>query len=71
MAEEIEALKGERLFPVVVALRQWGERYLFARSEQHSTLIDKSTGQPVPLMALQAGDGNVLTPDAAMVKKLQ
>lgn len=69
--EYVLTAKGESLFPVVVALRQWGERYLFAHSEQHSTLIEKSTGQPVPLMAPQAGDGNVLTPDAAMVKKLQ
>ncbi|VDR28024.1 Uncharacterized HTH-type transcriptional regulator yybR [Raoultella terrigena] len=37
--------KGERLFPLVVALRQWGERYLFASGEPHSVLIDKRTRQ--------------------------
>lgn len=69
--EYVLTAKGESLFPVVVALRQWGERNLFSHSEQHSLLIDKSTGQPVPYMAPQTGDGDVLAPDDAIVRKLQ
>lgn len=68
--EYVLTAKGKSLFPVVVALRQWGERYLFTHSEQHSILIDKSTGQPVPFMAPQANDGNVLAPDNTLVRKL-
>ncbi|MBT2773420.1 helix-turn-helix transcriptional regulator [Halomonas sp. ISL-60] len=69
--EYVLTAKGESLFPVVVALRQWGERYLFSHSEPHSLLIDKSTGQPVPYMVPQAGDGDVLAPDDAIVRKIK
>ncbi|WP_312589597.1 winged helix-turn-helix transcriptional regulator [Comamonas terrigena] len=62
--------QGENLFPVVVALRQWGEQHLFAPSERHSVLIDKRTGQPVPPMAPHAPDGTVLQPAATEVRKV-
>lgn len=62
--------QGESLFPVVVALRQWGEQHLFAPGERHSVLIDKRTGQPVPPMALQAKDGSRLLPAATEVQKV-
>lgn len=45
--------KGERLFPVIVALRQWGEQNLFAQGERHSLLVDRRTGRPVPLWRQQ------------------
>lgn len=61
--------KGESLFPIVVALRQWGERHLFARGERHSQLVEKRTGKPVPAMLPQASDGGALAPDAAEVRK--
>lgn len=35
-----------RLFPVTVALRQWGEQNFFAPGEQHSELVDSRKGQP-------------------------
>jgi DNA-binding HxlR family transcriptional regulator len=61
--------KGESLFPVVVALRQWGERHLFERGERHSRLIDKRTGKPIPLMVPQASDGTELPPKRTEVRK--
>ncbi|MDN2617666.1 helix-turn-helix transcriptional regulator [Enterobacter kobei] len=62
--------QGESLFPVVVALRQWGERHLFARDERHSVLIDKRTGKPIPFMAPKAKDGAWLLPAATEVRKV-
>lgn len=62
--------KGLGLFPVVVALRQWGEDQLFAPGEAHSSLVEKASGQPVARMQPQTADGQVLAPDAAMVRKL-
>ena len=49
--------QGDSLFPVVVALRQWGERYLFSPGEPRSRLILKSSGKPIPSMAPTAEDG--------------
>lgn len=68
--EYVLTARGETLFPLVVALRQWGERHLFAKGEKHSTLLDRSTGKPVPYMAPQAADRTVITSARAWVKKV-
>ena len=62
--------RGRSLFPVIVALRQWGEGYLFGAGERHSELIEKSTGRPVPFMAPAGADGAPLSPDDTLVRKL-
>ncbi|ELY2039945.1 helix-turn-helix transcriptional regulator [Enterobacter cloacae complex sp. RIVM_C039474] len=62
--------KGESLFPIVVALRQWGEQHLFERGECHSLLIDRRTGKPVPLMAPAAQDGTALKAQDTDVQKV-
>ncbi|WP_316992520.1 winged helix-turn-helix transcriptional regulator [Enterobacter ludwigii] len=63
--------KGESLFPIVVALRQWGEQHLFERGERHSLLIDRRTGKPVPLMAPAAQDGTALKAQDTDVQKVK
>ena len=68
--EYVLTAKGERLFPVVVALRQWGEQHLFERGERHSLLIDRRTGKPVPLMAPAAQDGTALKAQDTEVQKV-
>lgn len=67
--EYVLTAKGERLFPVVVAMRQWGEQQLFARGERHSILADVRTGRSIPYMQPQAADASVLLPKHAVVKK--
>ena len=52
--------QGEQLFPLIVALRQWGEQYLFAADEPHSVLLDKTSGQPIAPMQPTTADGQVL-----------
>lgn len=52
--------KGETLFPVVVALRQWGEDNLFARGERHSRLVENATGQTVGRLAVISKRGDAL-----------
>lgn len=68
--EYVLTAKGESLFPVVVALRQWGEQHLFKPGERHSVLIDKYTGRSIPLMNPTAEDGTVLAPTATEVQKV-
>lgn len=68
--EYVLTAQGQELFAVVVALRQWGERHLFAPGERHSTLIERGTGKPVPLMAPRAGDGTALAPASTEVRKV-
>jgi len=52
--------KGRDLFPVIVALRQWGEGYLFSRGEKRLQVLDKRTGKP-PRLAVQNAKGEILT----------
>ncbi|HEY8608273.1 MAG TPA: helix-turn-helix domain-containing protein [Noviherbaspirillum sp.] len=62
--------QGQALFPIVVALRQWGEQHLFAEGERHAELIEKRTGRPLHFMAPRAADGRVVSPDETEVRKL-
>jgi DNA-binding HxlR family transcriptional regulator len=61
--------KGRALFPVVVALRQWGEAHLYARGEAHSVMLDHA-GQPVGQLVLPSKAGRALTWSDTSVKKV-
>jgi hypothetical protein len=50
------------LFPVIVALRQWGEGYLFSRGEKRLQVLDKRTG-PRPRLEVQNAKGESVTTD--------
>ncbi|MFE3097284.1 winged helix-turn-helix transcriptional regulator [Streptomyces sp. NPDC059248] len=62
--------KGEALFPVVVALRQWGERHFFAEDEPHSELVDRRRGERLRTLEILSADGRPLTPDDTVVHKV-
>lgn len=68
--EYVLTRRGQRLFPVVVALRQWGEGELFAPGEAHSDLVEKKTGKRLARMAPVGEDGNLLAPGDTEVRKL-
>ncbi|MGW3013770.1 winged helix-turn-helix transcriptional regulator [Streptomyces sp. NPDC001219] len=61
--------KGKALFPVIVALRQWGEQNFFAPGEEHSQLIDRRQGQRLPTLDVRSADGRRLNPDDTTVHK--
>ena len=52
--------KGRDLFPVIVALRQWGDGYLFSRGEKRLQVLDKRTGKPFRV-EVQNAKGEILT----------
>ncbi|NED94621.1 helix-turn-helix transcriptional regulator [Phytoactinopolyspora alkaliphila] len=58
---------GKDLFPVIVTLRQWGERHAFKPGEEHSVLVDDS-GSPVPGFMPMAVDGTPLTSETTRVE---
>jgi DNA-binding HxlR family transcriptional regulator len=60
--------KGLALFPLLVALRQWGEQYFFQPGEPHVRLVDVKTGRPVRKLELRAHDGRLLGPGDTRVK---
>ncbi|WP_315831974.1 helix-turn-helix domain-containing protein [Bradyrhizobium prioriisuperbiae] len=52
--------KGKDLFPVLVALRQWADDYLFKPGEEYTRLVDRKTGKRIRKIELRAQDGRVL-----------
>ena len=51
--------KGRDLLPVLLSLRQWGERWIF-EGPSNPVLVDRVTRQPIAEMAARAQDGRVL-----------
>jgi hypothetical protein len=52
--------KGRDLLPVLLSLRQWGERWVSGKPS-NPVLVDCYTRQPIAPMAVRAADGRVLT----------
>ncbi len=53
--------KGRDLFPVVIALRQWGDKWNPAPDQPALDLRDRATGRPIRQVAVQNADGDSLT----------
>jgi DNA-binding HxlR family transcriptional regulator len=54
--------KGRGLFPVLVALRQWGEEFYVEPNEGLARLLDREQLRPLPKLEIRAQDGRVLGP---------
>jgi DNA-binding HxlR family transcriptional regulator len=52
--------KGADLLPTMVALRQWGEKYMFGEGDDHSELIDAKNQKPLAKLVVRSGDGREL-----------
>jgi DNA-binding HxlR family transcriptional regulator len=52
--------KGRDLFPVLVALRQWGEAHQFPDGACRVELLDREKAEPVRPLELRAADGRLL-----------
>ncbi|MDT8907241.1 transcriptional regulator, HxlR family [Pseudomonas sp. NFACC49-2] len=58
--EYVLTQKGREVFPIVVSLRQWGERHLFKAGETYSVLLDNERDEPVALLEVRSLDGRKL-----------
>ncbi len=61
--EYVLTAKGRALFPVVVALRQWGNEYFFESDEPRVVLVDRGKGRPVRKLQILSDDGRPLDPE--------
>ena len=52
--------KGKALLPVMIALRQWGERWV-SGVPSNPVLVERATRLPVEQIAVRAADGRPLT----------
>lgn len=65
--EYVLSAKGRGLFPLLVALRQWGEDFFFDANERHVMLVDTRNGLPVRRVVVESHDGRVLSPNETSV----
>lgn len=61
--------RGRGLFPVIVALRQWGEDHCFGPGEPRSALVD-DTDQPVAQLRVRSTTGRALEAADTVVRKV-
>ncbi|KPF96457.1 HxlR family transcriptional regulator [Rhodopseudomonas sp. AAP120] len=54
--------KGQGIFPILVALRQWSEQFDPRPEEIATVLVDRNNGRPVRTLELHAEDGRLLSP---------
>jgi DNA-binding HxlR family transcriptional regulator len=62
--------KGCGLFPVLVALSQWGRENLAGREPNPMTLVDRDHLQPVAKLEVRASDGRLLRPGQTMMTRI-
>jgi DNA-binding HxlR family transcriptional regulator len=56
----VPTAKARALFPVLVALRQWGEEFVIKPGENFGALVDQKDGLPLRKLTILAQDGRVL-----------
>lgn len=52
--------RGRDLLPVLMALREWSDRWVFGRGNEPLVVRDRRTGKRVPRLALRDADGRKL-----------
>jgi DNA-binding HxlR family transcriptional regulator len=62
--------KGKALRVPLVALRQWGEMFLFEPEEERLQLVDTRDSRPVAPLEMRAYDGRTLTADEVEVRSV-
>jgi DNA-binding HxlR family transcriptional regulator len=55
--EYVLTAKGKSLWPVLNAIRQWGQQYLFQAGEERTELLDKKHHKTLKGMEVQSADG--------------
>ncbi|WP_327198198.1 helix-turn-helix domain-containing protein [Paraburkholderia sp.] len=53
--------KGADLYPVLVALMQWGDRWLAVNGRAPVKLVEDASGEPVEVMGVKGPDGRTLS----------
>ena len=52
--------RGRDLWVVLLAIQQWGNRWLFDPQDRPSFIVDRSSGQPLEPLAPMAADGQAI-----------
>lgn len=54
--------KGRDLFPTLIALTQWGDRWVFGEGAEPFLFVERASGDAIRQIQVTAQDGNALRP---------
>ena len=60
--EYILTPKGKEMMPLLVALTQWGDKWVFGENNEPVIFLDREQGQPIARVQVYSAKGEVLRP---------
>ena len=60
--EYLLTTKGKELLPLLIALTQWGDKWIYGEGNEPIIFRDRETGQPISPIRVHALDGRELRP---------
>ena len=60
--------KGKDMMPLLVALTQWGDKWVFGENNEPLIFLDREHGRPIARIQVCSEQGEVLRPRDIMVK---
>lgn len=60
--------KGKEMMPILIALTQWGDKWVFGSGNEPVIFLDREEGQPISRVQVYSAKGEVLRPRDIMVK---
>ncbi len=60
--EYILTTKGKELLPLLIALTQWGDKWIYGEGREPIIFLDKQQGKPISTIRVHADDGRELRP---------
>lgn len=65
--EYILTAKGKDMMPLLVALTQWGDKWVFGEDSKPVIFLDRERGQPIPQVQVYSARGEALKPRDVMI----
>lgn len=65
--EYILTAKGKELMPVLIALTQWGDKWIFGENAEPVIFLDREYSEPISKITVQSARGRYLRPREIMV----
>jgi len=65
--EYILTAKGKDMMPLLVALTQWGDKWVYGDDNKPVIFLDREQGQPIPQVQVYSARGEALRPRDVMI----
>ena len=66
--EYVLTSKGKEMMPLLVALTQWGDKWVFGEGREPVIFLDRERGEPIGRVEVRSSKGEVLRPRDIMIQ---